>query len=558
MLRALSVRNIVLIDRLDIDFRDGLSVLTGETGGGKSILLDSLALVLGRRADASLLRAGCEQGVVAAEFDLPDDHPVHGVLRDQSILCDEGVLMLRRTLGADGRSRAYLNDQPVSVGLLRTVGDMLVEIHGQHGQYALLNPATHRDMLDAFGGLSAVSTRTAGAYRLRAESREAYDSALEAAARAEAEADYLAHVVEELRALAPEADEEATLADKRALMMNSEKIAAELSETEQAISRDGGADAELRIALRRVERAAAQAGDILEPLRGALERAVDEVDQASRHLADVRAALDFDPGTLDQIEERLFALRAAARKHRCAVDELPRVLGELENQLDEASAVQTRLGALKAALEGAEKAYVEAARGLSKLRAAAARKLDAAVKRELPPLKLGKAVFQTRLERLPREQWSKGGCDQVIFEVATNAGLPFGPLSKIASGGELSRFALALKVVLSQGSTASTLVFDEIDNGVGGAVATAVGDRLLKLGARAQVLVVTHSPQVAARGTQHILVGKLERDGVTLTQIHMLDDNGRREEIARMLAGARITDEARAAAERLMVGEKVA
>lgn len=558
MLRALSVQNIVLIDRLDIDFREGLSVLTGETGAGKSILLDSLALVLGRRADASLLRAGAEQGVVTAEFDVPAAHPVYGVMSEQSIVCDGDSLLLRRTLGADGRSRAYLNDQPVSAGLLRSVGDLLVEIHGQHGQYGLLNSATHRDLLDAFGGLTDMAARTAGAYRLQAESRQAYDSALEAAEQAEAEADYLAHVVEELQVLGPQSGEEDALADRRALMMNSEKIAAELSETEQIISRDGGADGELRTALRRVERAAAQAGDMLEPLRGALERAVDEVDQASAHMADARAALDFDPGTLDEIEERLFALRAAARKHRCGVDDLPRILGNLEAQLEAAGAAQTRLHELKAALEATEQAYVEAAEGLSKLRKTAARKIDAAVKAELPPLKLEKAVFQTRLTRLPREQWSAGGCDQVLFEVATNAGAPFGPLAKIASGGELSRFSLALKVVLAQDATASTIVFDEIDNGVGGAVATAVGDRLLGLGQRAQVLVVTHSPQVAARGTQHILVGKSEQDGATRTQVHMLDDKSRREEIARMLAGARVTDEARAAAERLMVGEKVA
>lgn len=558
MLRALSVSNIVLIDRLELDFEPGLSVLTGETGAGKSILLDALALVIGRRADAALLRAGADKGVVAAEFSVPEQHPVLGLLAEHGLELDGDAILIRRTLGADGRSRAFLNDQPVSAGLLREVGERLIEIHGQHGQQGLLNPSSHRALLDAFGGLGADAAAVAAAHRLQAEKKAALDEALASFEQARSDRDYLEHVVEELRGLDPSEGEEAALADRRALMMNGEKIAAELGEADTDLRKDGGVDNVVRVVLRRIERASAPSGGILDPLLDALERAVDDLGEVNQHLAAAVAALDFDQQALEQVEERLFALRAAARKHHCGVEDLPRVRADLEQSLAAIESGAATIEALRAEFEALDRAFVEAAEALSVLRGSMAARLDRAIGKELAPLKMEKATFRTRVERLPRDRWSAAGCDQVSFEVATNPGAPFGALSKIASGGELSRFALALKVVLASDGPATTLIFDEVDQGVGGAVAAAVGDRLLRLGKGAQVLVVTHAPQVAARGSQHILIAKAVNGGEALTQARTLSDPERREEIARMLAGAQITDEARAAAERLMVGESAA
>lgn len=558
MLRALSVSNIVLIDRLELDFEPGLSVLTGETGAGKSILLDALALVAGRRADASLLRAGADKGVVAAEFSVSEGHPVLDLLVEQGLDLDGDVILVRRTLGDDGRSRAFLNDQPVSAALLREVGEMLIEIHGQHGQQGLLNPSSHRALLDAFSGLEADAADVASAHRLQAEKKVALDEAVASFEQAQSDRDYLEHVVEELRALDPGEGEEAALADRRALMMNAEKIAAELAEADADLSRDGGVDSVVRVVLRRIERVNAEAGGILDPLLDALERAVDNLTEVNQHLSASVAALDFDQQALEQVEERLFALRAAARKHHSGVDDLPRVRAELETQLEAIESGAATIEALKSDFDAAESAFSKGAEALSVARGSMAARLDRAVGKELAPLKMEKATFRTLVDRLPRERWSSAGCDQVAFEVATNPGAPFGALSKIASGGELSRFALALKVVLAADGPTKTLIFDEVDQGVGGAVAAAVGDRLLRLGEGAQVMVVTHAPQVAARGSQHILIDKATKAGVTVTQARTLADSERREEIARMLAGAQITDEARAAADRLMVGESVA
>ncbi len=554
MLTALSIQNIVLIDWLDLEFQNGLSVLTGETGAGKSILLDSLGLVLGGRGDSGLVRAGAKAGTVSAEFLIDDDHPLHAVLEEQG-LSDEGpVVRLRRQVGADGRGRAFVNDQPVGVALLKQLGDMLVEIHGQHGQQGLLNPATHRSLLDAFGGLDKQNAATTAAWQAHRDALARYEDAQARMEKAQADEDFLRHAVDELRALAPQHGEEEELAGSRALMMHGEQVSAELNEALSSVAADKGAEAKLRAALRRLERVAEKAGDRLDDAIEALGRAYTETEEAARVLQQTTRALEFDPQALESTEERLFALRAAARKHNCTVEDLPTVSAKMSEELEALDSGGKELVVLERQVRETEEAFVKAARALSAERQKAADQLDHAVGAELPPLKLDKAVFKTVVAELPRDRWSSFGADEVRFEVATNPGAPMGPLNKIASGGELARFALALKVVLAQSDAMPTMVFDEIDQGVGGAVAAAVGDRLARLSAQAQILVVTHAPQVAARGRQHFVVGKLLEGDATLTRVHEVTDEGRREEVARMLAGAEVTDEARAAADRLLDG----
>ncbi|MGE0668237.1 MAG: DNA repair protein RecN [Sphingomonadales bacterium] len=554
MLTALAIQNIVLIDQLSLEFRSGLSVLTGETGAGKSILLDSLGLVTGERADSGLVRAGTQGGAVTAEFDVPESHPVHALLAEQG-LADEGrELRLRRQIGADGRSRAFVNDQPVGVALLSRIGGLLVEIHGQQGQLGLLNPANHRSLLDAFGGMMPLAARVRAAWQAYRDARDAADAARERLAAARADEEYLRHAADELSSLDPKPGEEDELAERRTLMMHGEQIAGELNEAAASLSGDGGAGASLRVALRRLERVAEKAGGRLDPVIEALGRGFAEIEEATRALDAAGRDLEFDPRVLEKVEERLFALRAAARKHGCAVGDLPAVRDALGTQLQALETGEQGLAALQAALKDAEARYEAEAGALSAAREAAAGRLDAAVMAELPPLKLERATFRTSVSRLPRERWTASGADEVQFEVSTNPGSAMGPLSKIASGGELSRFALALKVALAEADSPTTLIFDEIDQGVGGAVAAAVGERLARLSEGAQVLVVTHSPQVAARGAAHLRVGKVVEGEVTVTRVEALAPGERREEIARMLAGARITDEARAAATRLLEG----
>ncbi|MEN3976319.1 DNA repair protein RecN [Emcibacter sp. SYSU 3D8] len=554
MLTALAISNIVLIDQLSLEFRPGLSVLTGETGAGKSILLDSLGLVTGERADSGLVRAGSTGGAVTAEFDIPESHPVHAVLADQG-LADEGHgLRLRRQIGADGRSRAFVNDQPVGVGLLARIGGLLVEIHGQQGQLGLLNPANHRALLDSFGGLQPQAAEVRDAWQTWRDAQAAVAAAREQLSKARADEDYLRHAADELTSLDPRPGEEEELAESRTAMMHGEQIAGELTEALSALAGDGGAEAGLRVALRRLERVAEKAGGRLDPVIDALGRGFTEIEEAGRALEAVGRDLEFDPRVLERAEERLFALRAAARKHGCTVEELPAVRDALVGQIEALETGEQGLAAMEQALHLAETDYAARAEALGDARAAAAARLDAAVMVELPPLKLERATFRTAVARLPRERWASHGADEVQFEVATNPGSAAGPLSKIASGGELSRFALALKVVLAEADSPTTLIFDEIDQGVGGAVAAAVGERLARLSDGAQVLVVTHSPQVAARGGVHLRVGKTVEGGVTLTRVEALASDERREEIARMLSGASITDEARAAATRLLEG----
>ena len=552
MLARLSIRDIVLIDRLDIDFTSGLSVLTGETGAGKSILLDAFALALGARGDAALVRQGAEQGQVTAAFELPSGHPVRALMAANDIPVED-ELILRRVQLADGRTRAFVNDQPVSAQTLKALGVALVEIHGQHDERALVDMATHRRLLDGFGALegeAATVERLWAARRARASEVASHRAEV---ARAQREADFLRHAVEELKRLAPEASEETILAEKRTVMMQAEKVAGDLRDAHEAVAGAQSPVPTLSAAVRRLERRTTQAPALIEPAVKALDAALTALDDARGHLDQALRAADHDPRELERIEERLFALRAAARKYNVPVDELNALAVRYAADLSLIDAGAERLAALEAAAREADVFYREAAAGLSQERATAAASLDNAVNGELKPLKLERAKFTTEIATDP-EAGGPHGIDRVEFWVQTNPGTRAGPLMKIASGGELARFLLALKVVLADGGSAPTLVFDEVDTGVGGAVADAIGVRLARLGRRAQVIAVTHAPQVAARADRHYLISKsaLDRGKRVATRVAEVAADKRREEIARMLAGAEITAEARAAAERLI------
>jgi len=550
MLLGLSIRDVVLIDRLDIAFQPGLTVLTGETGAGKSILLDSLGLALGARSESGLVRQGASQLSVTAEFSIPAGHPAEALLAEQELHPADG-LMLRRVVSTDGRSRAFVNDQPVSVGLLRRLGDCLVEIHGQFESHGLLDPASHRGVLDAFGGLDVAAVRTAHAsWKTAAKARAEAEAAL---AKAKGEEDFLRHAVEELNALNPGPGEESSLAEKRAMMMHGEKLVEGMNAAVQFLSGKGDVEANLRSAQRALERVADKAEGRLDEVIAALDRAADEAAEARTQLDRASSTIDLDPRALEKVEERLFTLRAVARKHSVPVDDLAALRDKMATELSALDAGGSGLAKLAAAEKAAKAAYAEAAKSLSRARTEAAGRLDHAVAAELPPLKLDRARFQTRVAPLEEGEWSETGMDRVAFEVATNPGSAPGPLGKIASGGELSRFMLALKVVLARIGTVPSIVFDEVDSGIGGAVAAAVGERLARLSQDLQVLVVTHSPQVAAKGANHWHVAKGDDgQGGTVTRVQALQPSQRREEIARMLAGAEVTDHARAAAESLL------
>ena len=558
MLSTLSIRDVVLIGRLDLNFQSGLSVLTGETGAGKSILLDALGLALGMRAEVRLIRHGAEKASVTAAFDVGPGHPARAVLArsdmDGGIAGGEDTLVLRRVLGRDGRSKAFINDQPVSVQLLKETGEALVEIHGQFESQRLLNEATHRQFLDSYGGLESdlEKTRTRHSrWRDAANARRRAEADMEAARR---DRDYITHALEELSALDPKPGEESELAGQRALMMNSEKLIEAMNAAAADLQGDGGALSRLQGALKALEQAVEKAGGRLADTVGALNRALSEATEADALLETAAAGLDMDPGSLERAEERLFALRALARKHNVNVDALADLARELEGKVRALEDGDTRLAELSAAEHACREAYGKAATALSRARKKAAAKMDKAVAKELKPLKLEKAAFMTWVGDLAEDAWGPDGRDKVAFQVSTNPGAPAGPIGKISSGGELARFTLALKAVLAQADPVTTLVFDEVDSGVGGAVADAVGERLKGLAGTRQVMVVTHSPQVAARGTHHWLVSKSDADPGVLTNVDALDDTGRKEEIARMLAGAQVTDEARAAADSLLEG----
>jgi DNA repair protein RecN (Recombination protein N) len=550
VLTGLAIRDVVLIEALDLEFGPGLGVLTGETGAGKSILLDALGLALGSRADSGLVRAGQQQAVVTVTFEVPPQHPARTLLDQQGIEWDGGEpLVIRRIVRADGGSRALVNDQPASVALVRDLGALLVEVHGQHDDRGLLNPRGHRALLDAFGPIDRSSAeRSYAEWRAAEAELRAEREALEQAVR---DREWLEHAVAELRQLAPDAGEEATLAEARAAMQKGARLADDIAEARQLLEGAEGGPSLLRQAARRIERIAGEHPLLAETL-AALDRTLLEASDAEEHLAQAADQLACDPQRLEETEARLFELRALARKHRIEPEALPALADELARRLAALDAGEQRLANLGRSAAEARKTFLDAAETLSEARMEAARRLDAAVARELAPLRLDMAQFRTAIVPLDEDQWSGAGRDRVEFEVSTNPGAPFAPLTRIASGGELSRFILALKVSLAERGAAMTLIFDEIDRGVGGAVASAVGDRLHRLAEGAQLLVVTHSPQVAARGNQHLLIEKSHDGLVTRTSVHRLDAARRREEIARMLSGARITDEARAQASRLL------
>jgi len=550
MLARLSIRDIVLIDRLDIDFAGGLAVLTGETGAGKSILLDAFALALGARGDASLVRQGADQGQVIAAFELSRQHPAGDILKANDIVAED-ELIVRRVQFADGRTRAFVNDQPVSVQILRQLGEVLVEIHGQHDDRALVDVAQHRRLLDAYGGLDGKAGELARLWQARRTAREAVAAHRADVERAQREGDWLRHAVGELTKLAPEQGEETALAERRTLMMQSEKIAGDLREAHEVVGGNESVVPALSSAVRRLERRGAQSPQLVEPAVKALDAALNAIEEARAHLEQAMRAADFDPQELEQIEERLFALRAAGRKYNTPVDDLAALATKYANDLDLIDAGEERLKTLEAAAAKADDAYFAAAAGLSKARQRAAAALDKAVNGELKPLKLERARFSTEMVS-EAEAAGPHGIDKVEFWVQTNPGTRPGPLMKVASGGELARFLLALKVVLADRGSAPTLVFDEIDTGVGGAVADAIGMRLGRLGRGVQVLAVTHAPQVAARATRHYVISKDAKGKRVATRVTEVAQDHRREEIARMLAGAEITAEARAAAERLL------
>jgi DNA repair protein RecN (Recombination protein N) len=558
MLTALSIRDVILIERLDLDFGLGLTVLTGETGAGKSILLDSLGLALGARADAALVRHGAQQAVVTACFGPSPGHPALALLAEQGIEAD-GELVLRRVVARDGKSRGFINDQPVGVALLRRVGTLLVEVQGQHDQIGLVESASHIGLLDSSSVPLPLCEQVRLDWQRWKESEAKLNAAREAIAEAERDEVWLRHAVDELATLAPQQDEEEKLADERRRLQQNERwaeaVAAAIAELGPRDRRSAGPAAALRAASRALQRLAPAGPDAANPAAaavGALERAEEALAEAESLLTRLAAEAENDPRKLERAEERLFALRAIARKHHVAVGELPALLDDLCARLAAFEKGADEINALEEVCGRARQAFCDSAASLSAARHRAASALGRAVARELPPLRLDKARFIVSIAATGQAEWGPSGCDQVRFLIATNPGQEPQPLGRIASGGELSRLMLALRVVLSSGSARPTLIFDEVDSGIGGATAAAVGDRLARLSEHIQVLVITHSPQVAARGTAHFRVTKTAVRGRAATRVESLDARTRREEIARMLAGEIVTEAARAAADDLL------
>jgi len=556
MLTALSIRDVVLIDRLDLSFEDGLCVLTGETGAGKSILLDALGLALGARADSSLVRHRAERAVVTAMFDIAAGHPVHAILAEQGLDDPGGELVLRRMLQGDGRSRAFVNDQPAGVGLLRRIGEALVEIQGQFEPRGLIDPATHRLLLDAYGGLAAEAGAVRDAHAAWRDAMRSREEAEASAGAAERDRDFLDHAVAELVQLDPQPGEEETLAERRTRLMHAEQLVEAMNAASSELIGAHNIEDALQAARRHLARVADKAGGALDATLAALDRVVLEAAEAVRELDAAGAAIDPDQEGLESVEERLFTLRAVARKHQVAVDDLAALRERLEGRLALLQEGSGAVGRLLQAEAEARSRYRQCAETLGAARRTAAARLDKAVNEELPPLRLDKARFVTAIEEREESGWSADGMDRISFLVSTNPGTPEGPLSKVASGGELSRIMLALKVVAAEPGDVPTLVFDEVDANIGGATADAVGERLARLARGLQVLVITHSPQVAARGTDHLRVEKAGANGGdgTVTRVVRLGEEERREEVARMLSGAAITEEARAQAARLIEG----
>lgn len=555
MLRTLSIRDVVLIGRLDLSFNAGLCVLTGETGAGKSILLDALGLALGTRAESRLVRQGAAQAAVTAVFDIPADHEIYARLDSHGVEADEDDLILRRVLTAEGKSRAFINDQRVSVSLLKEIAELLAEVHGQFESQRLLSQQAHRGLLDAYGGFDDHLKITRDMWSAWGQARQVLAEETERLAEARRNEDYLRYAVGEFDALEPKAGEEESLAQKRALMMHGEVVLEGMRKASEELSAGKGAEETLQSAVGHLVSVATKADGKLDDSIAALERAASETAEGIALLERAGIQVDLDPNQLEQVEEHLFALRALARKHNTDVDRLPDLHADMVQQLNALEEGGANLARFEKEAAATRVKFVKSAAALTAARKKKATELDAAITVELVPLKLDKALFLTRIEPLEEQDWGETGCERVAFQVATNPGSPPGPINKIASGGELARFMLALKVVLARSDKIPTLVFDEVDAGVGGAVAAAVGERLEQLAREVQVLVVTHSPQVAARGAHHWQVSKVDGNPGMLTTVDTLSGIDRTEEIARMLAGESVTDEARAAAKSLMRGQ---
>ena len=552
MLLSLSIRDVVLIDHLDLSFDSGLGVLTGETGAGKSILLDALGLTLGARADSSLVRHGSSQAAVTATFDIADLDKIQGLLIEHGIKSEEDFLILRRVLTAEGKSKSFINDQNVSLGLLKQFGESLVEVHGQFESQRLMNPSNHRGLLDSFGDLTEQTNKVSKCWFSWRKAIDNYCIAEKAIIESKSDLDYLTQSVEELNRLSPVNGEENFLASQRTMLMHGETLIDAMTKALSELNNANGVEETLRIATHRLEVVAEKADGRLDDVIATLERAAIETSEGISMLEKACSKIDLDPENLEIIEERLFSLRAQARKHNIAVDDLADHLDKMSRKLADFEDRGQILKQLHVEVASAKKSYVNSANKLTDMRIKAARKLDEAMCLQLGPLKMNKAEFITDIRKIEETSWGALGCDQVNFTVSINPGAPPGSLNKIASGGEISRFMLALKVVLASSDAIPTIIFDEVDSGVGGAVAAAVGERLVHLSNNAQVLVVTHSPQVASRGTRHWRVSKLERFDQSTTSIETLNSKSRKEEIARMLAGAEVTEEARAAAESLL------
>ena len=561
MLASLSIRNFVLIDRLDIDFSRGLCVLTGETGAGKSILLDALGLAIGGRAESSFVRGGSDSGLkamITATFDIPGDHEALARLANNDIeMPDPGEpVILRRILTGDGRSRAFVNDQAISAGTLRNICETLIEIEGQFASHGLLDPSNHRSALDSFGRLEKMVAATRETWNTMTVAEKALETARDEIERIASEGDYLRHVYAEIDEFDPQEGEEKELSEARSLMMNSEKIAESINQSLDTLAGHKGLQTALSKAARSLERANEQAAGTLKAVLESMERTGNEAATTVDLLGDALRSLDQDPAQLERLDERLFGLRALARKHNTSVDSLAELRAEFARKLERLDDADRDLTRLQTEAREARAAYLDTSRRLHDARAKSAGALDKAINKELPHLRLEKAKFATQVTELAETAWSSHGIDNVTFDVTTNPGQPAGPINKVASGGELARLLLALKVALSTSNKVTTLVFDEVDAGVGGATAASVAERLSRLSNGVQVLVVTHSPQVAARGARHLHVMKsietVDGGDNTVTAVTELSTGERREEIARMLAGAKVTEEARAAADRLI------
>lgn len=553
MIVSLTIKNIVLIDRLQIDFEGGLCVLSGETGAGKSILLSGIGLVIGARSEKELIRHGCDQGTVSAEISVRDDHKVWKIFYEQGLEFDRGPVILRRTIMRDGRSRAFINDQSVTIALLRKVGRSLIEIHGQHDERGLLNPSGHRNLLDNFGSYDPLLSKVNSTYSTLVSLKEELIREQVKLELAQSDEDYIRHNLEELKTLDPKLGEEEKLAKERSRMMQGETLSTGLKALLGKLLSDKGVDTVLRTTLRKIERMSAKAPGLLEGVSNSLEQAANETSEGIQELEGIIQDLEYNPYDLENNEERLFAIRAAARKHNCQPDQLIALMVDFNKKLDVLKFSDDEVHRLTNEVKAVQVVFESNVQKLSADRYKTAIDLDKQVNKELPSLKMDKAKFKTFIEPLEPVKWNGEGGERVDFRVSTNPGAPFGGLIKIASGGELSRFILALKVVLARKGSVATLIFDEIDQGVGGAVANAVGERLSQLADKAQILVITHSPQVAARGRTHWLINKSQTGEEMLkTSVTKLIEECRREEIARMISGAEVTKESRAAADNLL------